>query len=101
MATGTSRSDAGAADDPGDGRAAQAAAAVRLLRLRAMERVGMQTYLRVNKEVFPVYGDEVRGWSPRADDFRGITTKSPYVYSSLEELFFALVNLCAAPRGEA
>jgi hypothetical protein len=57
-----------------------------------------RTYLRVGGEVFPVYGDAVRGWSPRADDFRGIVSSSPYVYSSLEELFFALVNLCTAER---
>jgi hypothetical protein len=54
----------------------------------------------VGGDVFPVYGDAVRGWSPRADDFRGVAC-SPYVYGSLEELFFALVNLCTAPRGDA
>ena len=51
-------------------------------------------------EVFPVYGDVVRGWSTRADDFRGIAACSPYVYSSIDELFFALVNLCVGPRGD-
>jgi hypothetical protein len=40
----------------------------------------------------------VRGWSTRADDFRGIAACSPYVYSSIDELFFALVNLCTAPQ---
>jgi hypothetical protein len=60
-----------------------------------------RTYLRIGAEVFPVYGDAVRGWSPRLDDFRGFTACSPYVYGSLDELFFALVNLCAGPRGEA
>ena len=54
-----------------------------------------RTYLRVGSEVFPVFGDEVRGWSPRADDFPDADASSPYVYTSLEELFFALVNLCA------
>ncbi len=54
-----------------------------------------RTYLRVGDEVFPVYGDPVRGWSPRADDFHDLPPASPYVYASLEELFFALVNLCA------
>ena len=53
-----------------------------------------RTYLRVGGQVFPVYGDELRGWSPRADDFRDTALHSPYVYESLEELFFALVNLC-------
>ena len=57
-----------------------------------------QTYLRVGAQVFPVYGDAVRGWSPRADDFRvDSPTSPPYVYASLDELFFALVNLCAQP----
>jgi hypothetical protein len=54
-----------------------------------------RTYLRVGGQVFPVYGDEVRGWSPRADDFQGVVASSPYVYTSLEELFFAIVNLCS------
>jgi hypothetical protein len=59
-----------------------------------------RTYLRVGGDVFPVYGDEIRGWSPRADDFRGVVDCSPYVYTSLEELFFALVNLWATSGGE-
>jgi len=57
-----------------------------------------RTYLRVGAEVFPVYGDELRGWSPRADDFEDMVSVSPYVYTSLEELFFALVNLTIDPR---
>lgn len=61
--------------------------------------VESRTYLRVGGEVFPVYGDEVRGWSTRSDDFRGVTVTSPYVYESLDELFFALVNLCTGPHG--
>ena len=58
-----------------------------------------RTYLRVGGEVFPVYGDAVRGWSPRADDFRDLVLPSPYAYASLDELFFALVNLCTARPG--
>ena len=54
------------------------------------------TYLRVGAGVYPVYGDELRGWSPRADDFQGLGSSSPYVYQSLDELFFALVNLCVS-----
>jgi hypothetical protein len=60
-----------------------------------------RTYLRVGGDVFPVYGDDLRGWSPRAEDFWGFVACSPYVYTSLEELFFALVNLCVGPGGEA
>jgi hypothetical protein len=58
-----------------------------------------RTYLRIGGEVFPVYGDEVRGWSTRSDDFRGVIARSPYVYDSLDELFFALVNLCTGTSG--
>jgi hypothetical protein len=69
--------------------------------MTAAARDGGRTYLRVRGEVFPVYGDALRGWSPRAEDFRGLTARSPYVYASLDELFFALVNLCGGPRGDA
>ena len=58
-----------------------------------------RTYLRVGGDVFPVYGDELRGWSPRADDFDALVACSPYVYASLDELFFALVNLCTGTAG--
>jgi len=50
-------------------------------------------YLRVGAGVYPVYGDDVRGWSPRPDDFHGPVATSPFVYESIDELFFALVNL--------
>ena len=100
MAAGSPRSDANAANDPDDGRSAQAAAAIGLLRLNG-ERASARTFLRIGREVFPVYGDDVRGWSPRAGDFRGLAACSPYVYASVDELFFALVNLCTGPRGDA
>jgi hypothetical protein len=66
----------------------------------ARERPTKRTYLRVGGDVFPVYGDDVRGWSPRAADFRGLATCAPFVYASVDELFFALVNLCVGPRGD-
>ena len=56
-----------------------------------------RTYLRIGGQVFPVYGDPLRGWSPRADDFRESPAPPSYVYASLDELFFALVNLCTQP----
>jgi hypothetical protein len=58
-----------------------------------------RTFLRVGTEVFPVYGDAVRGWSLRPDDFGEVVGGPPsiYVYGSLDELFFALVNLCTGP----
>jgi hypothetical protein len=69
--------------------------------MTGVERGGEgRTYLRIGGEIFAVYGDEMRGWSPRADDFRRGVVCSPYVYTSVEELFFALVNLCTGPRGE-
>ncbi|HYV56066.1 MAG TPA: hypothetical protein VE911_00915 [Candidatus Nitrosopolaris sp.] len=65
--------------------------------MTAVERGGgRRTYLRVGGEVFPVYGDELRGWSLRPGDVSGLTACSPYAYASLEELFFALVNLRVA-----
>jgi hypothetical protein len=60
-----------------------------------------RTFLRVGGDVFPVYGDELRGWSPRADDFHAAAGAVPFAYGSLEELFFALVNLCATRGGDA
>jgi hypothetical protein len=101
MAASAARSDTSAANDPDDGHAAQATASVGLLRLSARERAPGRTYLRVGREVFPVYGDDVRGWSTLAGDFRGVASSSPFVYASVDELFFALVNLCVGPRGEA
>jgi len=65
------------------------------------EQASTRTFLRIGLEVFPVYGDDVRGWSPRAGDFRGLAACSPSVYASVDELFFALVNLCTGPRGDA
>lgn len=54
-----------------------------------------RTWLRVGRAVYPVYGDELRGWSPRAEDFREGEGHRPgrFVYASIDELFFALVNL--------
>ena len=101
MAAGAARGDAGSARDPGDGGAAQATAPVGVLRLSGEARSAGRTYLRIAGQVFPVYGDDLRGWSTRPDDFRDFTTCSPFIYASLDELFFALVNLCAAPRGAA
>lgn len=52
-----------------------------------------RTWLRVGRAVYPVYGDELRGWSPRAEDFREGAEPGRFVYASIDELFFALVNL--------
>lgn len=56
------------------------------------------TYLRIGASVYPVYGDDLRGWSLRADDFGAALAASPYSYGSVGELFFALVTLCTQAR---
>ena len=58
-----------------------------------------RTYLRIGRGVYPVYGDELRGWSLRADDFGAMLAVTPWVYGSLDEIFFALVNLCTQASG--
>jgi hypothetical protein len=62
----------------------------------AGHETGGHTYLRIGDELFRIYGDEVRGWSPHAGDFEELADGSPFVYGSLDELFFALVNLKTA-----
>ena len=57
------------------------------------------TYLRIGAAVYPVYGDDVRGWSLRADDFGSVLAVTPWVYGSIDEIFFALVNLATQLRG--
>jgi len=56
--------------------------------------------LKIGVEVFPVYGDEKSGWSVDPGD---LYPQMPawYRYQSLDELFFALVNLNCSPEGEA
>ncbi len=56
--------------------------------------------LQVGSEVFPVYGDEKTGWSVDAGD---LYPQIPvwFRYRSLDELFFALVNLNISPEGRA
>jgi hypothetical protein len=59
-----------------------------------------RTYLRIGAAVYPVYGDELRGWSLRADDFGGaMLATTPWVYGSIDEVFFALVNLATLVSG--
>jgi len=58
-----------------------------------------RTYLRIGAAVYPVYGDELRGWSLRAEDFGSVIAATPWVYGSIDEIFFALVNLSTQARG--
>ena len=60
-----------------------------------------RTYLRVGGQVFPVYGDVMSGFSPLATDIAGQRPASLYVYESLEELYFALVNLYTVTTGDS
>jgi len=56
--------------------------------------------LKVGLEVFPVYGDEKSGWSVDPGD---LYPQMPvwFRYRSLDELFFALVNLNISTEGQA
>jgi len=56
--------------------------------------------LKVGLEVFPVYGDEKSGFSVDPGD---LIPQIPICcrYQSLDELFFALVNLNIATEGKA
>ena len=56
--------------------------------------------LKVGLEVFPVYGDETSGFSVDPGD---LYPQMPVLfrYQSLDELFFALVNLNLSPEGQA
>jgi hypothetical protein len=56
--------------------------------------------LKIGVEVFPVYGDEKSGWSLDPGD---LYPRMPmwFRYQSIDELFFALVNLNVGPEGQA
>ena len=69
------------------------------LRQRVIEPVSTHL-LKIGLEVFPVYGDELVGWSMDPVDLTPDTPKW-LRYDSIDELFFALLNLNVAPEGEA
>ncbi|MGH7789109.1 MAG: hypothetical protein ACRERC_19720 [Candidatus Binatia bacterium] len=69
------------------------------MRQRTMEPVNARL-LKVGLEVFPVYGDERSGWSMDPIDLTPETPKW-LRYDSLDELFFALLNLNVMPEGRA
>lgn len=54
--------------------------------------------LKVGMEIFPVYGDESTGWSMNAEDFLP-SFGARFRYESLDELFFALLNLNMSEEG--
>ena len=69
------------------------------MRQRVVEPVSTHL-LKIGLEVFPVYGDELVGWSMDPVDLTPDTPKW-LRYDSIDELFFALLNLNVAPEGEA
>jgi hypothetical protein len=69
------------------------------MRQRQLEPVNTRL-LKVGLEVFPVYGDERSGWSMDPVDLTPDTPKW-LRYDSLDELFFALLNLNVTPEGQA
>ena len=56
--------------------------------------------LKIGLEVLPVYGDDRSGWSMDPIDLAPETPKW-LRYDSIDELFFALLNLNVAPEGQA
>ncbi len=56
--------------------------------------------LKIGLEIFPVYGDEQLGWSVEAADLYAQTPPG-FRYGSIDEIFFALVNLNLCPEGQA
>ena len=56
-------------------------------------------FVKVGFDVFPVYGDDLSGWS--VDPLDLSPGRPSYRYESLEELFFALVNFNLCPEGTA
>jgi hypothetical protein len=69
------------------------------MRQRAVDPVSTHL-LKVGLEVFPVYGDEGVGWSMDPFDLNPEAPKW-LRYDSIDELFFALLNLNVASEGEA
>lgn len=53
--------------------------------------------LQVGVEIVPVYGDDRSGWSFES----GIGMKRLPIYQTLEELYFALVNMNLCVEGSA
>lgn len=56
--------------------------------------------LQVGLEMVPVYGDEQSGWSLDQGGVEGLVP-SAFRYRSLDEVFFALVNLNLSSEGNA
>ncbi len=69
--------------------------------IAARPTVAVKTQLmKVGSEIFPVYGDERSGFTVDSAEVHAQTPRGCR-YGSLEELFFALVNLNICPEGNA
>ena len=53
--------------------------------------------LQIGSEIVPVYGDDSSGWSFEP----GIQMTRMPVYSTIDEIFFALVNMNLSTEGQA
>ena len=53
--------------------------------------------VRIGVEIVPVYGDDQTGWSFEP----GIETSRMPIYRTIDELFFALVNMNISDEGSA
>jgi hypothetical protein len=53
--------------------------------------------VRIGVEIVPVYGDNRTGWSFEP----GIQSTRWPIYRTIDELFFALVNMNISPEGNA
>jgi len=56
--------------------------------------------LTVGSETVPVYGDDESGWSVDPGDLYPATPVA-YRFRSVDELYFALLNLKLCPEGRA
>ena len=59
-----------------------------------------QRLIKIGADVFAVYGDDVSGWSA---DPKDLSPQVPlgFRYRTVDELFFALVNMNLTPEGRA
>jgi len=56
--------------------------------------------LQIGLEVVPVYGDDAKGWSVEPGDL-SCGLPACFRYRTLDELFFALVNMNLSSEGQA
>ena len=57
-------------------------------------------FLQVGSDLYPVVGDEIHGWNIDDSDF-SVRARGPGQYATLDELYFALLNLGVCGEGSA